>query len=148
MRTIFAVFVGSILAVYAMRALDRYFDGHGSAAQAAARLLQRAELDLQCVAEKFEQEMIALRAAPSPVAAPQNPEAPVSSLAQERHQRIAPPAECAAEVASAAQFDAPVQVQPAVSTAIAPSRSSPMADPAAVRAAQAAQRLNRRMGGR
>ena len=60
MKTFLAAFVGGLVAVLALRGIERWWDGHPSAALAAARLLQRAELDLDCVAEKLEQRVIAL----------------------------------------------------------------------------------------
>jgi hypothetical protein len=84
MKTFLAAFVGGLVAVLALRGIERWWDGHPSAALAAARLLQRAELDLDCVAEKLEQRVIAL----TPPAA--RPFQPSGSARVRRCSRIGP----------------------------------------------------------
>lgn len=151
MRTILAAFVGGMLAIFAMRALDRYWDGHSSAALAAARLLQRAELDLQCMTEKFEERILALRPPP------ETPSAPPPSLA-----RSAAPVEPAAEadasdvrsqasstqLAAAATWDNPLRVHLPATLANDQTGAGTDEDASLCRATDALKRLGRRIDNR
>ena len=149
MRNFIAAFIGGLVAVFAMRGLERHWDGQPTAALAAARLLQRAEMDLQCMTEQLEQRVMALAPPPKVPALEPRHQTPAPSLASQvavDADESATPAAAAPSMLLASHAPT-LQLKPTCEVTL-PAPDANTAEPSSDRASEALRPIGRKTGKR